>query len=214
MKNTNKDTEDTKKIIATTKRKLVAQMKHLLLPLGFVQTKNAFWNRFTETMRHSFEFRQLRDNFDMRYGYMILDKYGKYFDDNPNEYAYSYLYEKRWNLPDRMEEVEILANELMDYINEGLHYFERHGDPSQLVLDYEKGKIDKAYFASSPGWQEYRIGIAYHDIDRLPEAIQYFQEVIDKWSDENIPFILTRKKMAERWISDIEKKMKPAGNQS
>jgi len=202
--------DDPKKIIASLKGKLVTQMKHLLLPLGFVQTKNAYWNRFTKTMRHSFEFRQTRDKFDVRYGYKVLDKYGteEHYDVNLNENVYSCEWEKRWILPKQSADVDKYIHEFMDYINEGLLFFEKYMESSQLVIDYENGLIDRLYFAAGPGWQEYRMGTAYYDSGRFQEAIKYFQDVVDKWSDKDIDFIQTRKKLSELWIQEIQKQIK------
>ena len=209
-KNPNKnEADDMKKIIASLKGKLVTRMKHLLVPLGFVQTKNAFWNRFTKTMRQSFEFRQTSDKFEVRYGYLVLDRYGieDIYGYNVNEIAYSHVIEKRWILPEQMTDVEMYVHEFMDYINVGILFFEKYMETPQLINDYNDGLVDKLYFAEGSGWQEYRIGISYYNSNNFHEAIRYFQEVIDKWSDKEFDFIQTRKKMSELWIQEIQKQM-------
>ena len=208
-KASNEPVGDTKSIIAAIKRKLVAEMKKLLLPQGFVQTKNAFWNRYTKTMRHSFEFRQLKDKFDVRYGYLVLDKYGteENYGKNMNATVYSRLWEKRWGLPQRIEEKENFIPLLIDYINEGIAFLGKYMESSRLVADYDSGLVDKSYFAEDPGWQSYHLGTAYYDSKKYQAAVQSYQDVIDNWSGENLEFIQTRKRMSELWIREIKKQM-------
>ena len=203
------ESNDLKKIGASVKSKLVTRLKPLLLPVGFIQTKNAFWNRFTKTMRHSFEFRQTSNKFDIRYGYLVLDKYGteENYTINMNENVYSCLWEKRWALPTKMAKIDEYVHELVAYVNEGLLFFEQYMESSQLVIDYENGLIDKLYFAEDPGWQAYLMGIAYFNSENFQAAINSFQEVVGKWSDKNLDFIQTRKRTSELWIQEIQKRL-------
>jgi hypothetical protein len=194
----NKDIKKT--IISSLKGKLITRMKHLLIPQGFVKVKNASWDRYTNTLRQSFEFRQLRGEFDIRYGYLIQDN----INLKRNEWAYSKDFEKTWQLPKTSEEISTLLEKLMQHIQEiGLFFFSQYMESSHLINDYEKGIIDISYFGLDPGWQHYSLGTAYFSCKEYEKSRENFLFVIDQCSTAPHDFIQDRKKASITVIEQI-----------
>jgi len=197
--------DNVKKIISSIKRKLVTRMKTYLVPLGFTPTTTTYWNRYTKTLRHTFEFRQLNwREFHVRHGLQILDPFG---DSEKNSDSYCCSIEKHWkNLPKDNTEIDKFLDGIMLHIKHIEEtFFSKYQEVAQLIRDYDLKKIPKEYLSESICWRNHRMGIAYFDAKKYSQAMSHFQKVIDLYSDDDLEFVRIRKASAEKWISKIKK---------
>ena len=197
--------DDAKKIINSIKRRLITRMKTYLVPLGFAPTTSSYWNRYTKTLRHSFEFRQLYwREFDVRHGLQILDPFG---DNEKNSDSYCCAIEKRWEkLPKNIDGVDKFLDGVMLHIQHIEEtFFSKYQEAAQLIRDYELKKIPKDYLSEDIGWRNHRMGLAYFDAQKYAHAIRHFQKVIDLYSQATLDFVQERKASAEKWILKIQK---------
>ena len=198
------DDPNRKKITASIRNRVKTGLKKILLPQDFTLMKKE-WVRKTKTIRQGVYLRLSHVTFDILYGYCILDEYAHMIFPDPDEY-YNDQIHKYWDLPLNIDDVPALVDKIVsEFESEGLAFLNKYKETDDLIRDFESKTVEDSIFAQSIDWRPYNIGISYANMNKKSKAIPYFQEMIDKWSSENIDWIKTRKKMCELWIEKLKK---------